>query len=89
MAFVETFAPFFADFAVDATLAGIPAKGIFDNAYAEAFSGMVSGSNPVFLIPSSVAVARGDALAIGTDSYTVTGIEPDGTGMTRLHLEKP
>lgn len=88
MAFVESFAPLFADFGVDATLAGAPVRGIFDDAYGEAFGGLVSGSGPMFRLPSSVAATRGNALVIGATTYTVAGIEPDGTGLTVLRLEK-
>jgi len=33
-------------------------------------------------------VARGDAVTISGSSYTVTNIEPDGTGLTRLTLQE-
>lgn len=88
MAFAESFAPYFADFGVDATLAGAPVRGIFDNGYSEAFAGMVAGSGPVFHLPSSVAVTRGNSLVIGAATYSVVGIEPDGQGLTILRLEK-
>ena len=88
MAFVESTAPFFADFGVTATLAGADVRGIFDDAYGEAFGGLVAGSGPMFRLPSSIAATRGDSLVLGATTYTVVGIEPDGTGMTLLRLEK-
>lgn len=84
---IENAAPFFADFGIEATLQGVVVRGIFDDAYGESFSGMVSGSGPMLRLPSSVAVARGNTVVIGTQSYTVRSIEPDGTGITTLRLE--
>lgn len=80
-------AAFFADFGADATLNGAPVRGIFDNAYGESF-GLVASSSPVFRLPSSIAVATGQTLVIAATTYTVAGIEPDGTGLTLLRLEK-
>lgn len=87
MAFTESFAPFFADFGVLATLNGAPVRGVFDAAYGDAF-GMVSGNSPVFRLPSSVAVAIGDTLLVNAITYQVVVIEADGTGMTTLRLEQ-
>lgn len=89
MAFVENLSPMFADFGVDATLNGVPVRGIFDDAYGEAFGGMVSGSGPMFRLASSSNAARGQSLIIGAVTYAVTGVEPDGTGLTTLRLDKP
>ena len=88
MAFVESFAGYFADYGVDATLNGTPVRGIFDDAYGDAFGGMVAGSGPMFRLPSSIAVSRGNSLVLGAKSYTVVGIEPDGTGLTVLRLDQ-
>ena len=88
MSFVESFDPFFADFGVSATLAGNTVTGIFDDAYGESFGGMVAGSGPMFRLPSSIAVTSGDALVHASTTYTVVGIEPDGTGLTLLRLQK-
>ena len=81
-------AAFFADFGVDATLNGANVRGIFDNAYGESFSGLISGAIPVFRLLSSVAVTSGQTLVIATTTYTVVGVEPDGTGLTLLRLQK-
>lgn len=88
MAFVESFGQFFGEFGVDATLNGQPVRGIFDDAYGESFGGLIAGSGPMFRLPSSIAVSQGQPLVLGAVSYTVTGIEPDGTGLTVLRLEK-
>lgn len=88
MAFTENLDAFFADFGVDSTLNGEPVRGLFDAAYGEAFDGLVAGRSPVFRLPSSVAVADGDALVVAGVGYEVIGIEPDGVGLTLLRLEK-
>ena len=79
---------FFTDFAIDITVNGLPARGIFDNGFASTFSGMVDGTSPVLHMLSAVPVARGDTAIISGASYTVTGVEPDGTGVTQLRLDK-
>ncbi len=79
---------FFTDFAIDVTVNGLPARGIFDNGFASAFNGMVDGTSPVLHLLSAVPVDRGDTVIISAASYTVTGVEPDGTGVTQLRLDK-
>ena len=62
--------------------------GLFDNEYAEAF-GMVGGSQPVLVcISDSVSgVVSGSTVTIGAIAYVVVKVEPDGKGMTKLHLD--
>ena len=60
--------------------------GLFDKSYGEAF-GLIAGNDPVFRCLTSVGMARGDTLLIGSTSYTVVGIEPDGTGWDVCRLE--
>jgi len=88
MALTEDFSAFMADFGVAATIGGLPVTVIFDNEYLAALD--VESSNPVALAASAVvsAVAQGDAAVINAVNYTVAGIQPDGTGMTILELEK-
>jgi hypothetical protein len=92
MAFVEDLAPFFStdDFAVDATLGGVDVRVIFDAAYLEPLGNMVEGVGPVATIATADAAsaAHGTNLVIGATTYKVRGIEPDGTGVTLLRLEK-
>lgn len=85
---LENLSPLFADFGVDATLDGEPVRGIFDNAFGDAFGGLVVGSGPMFRLPSSVPVSRGQVLILATTTYTITAIEPDGTGLTVLRLDE-
>ncbi len=91
MAMVEDFTPFFntAEHAVDALWKGTTTvQVILDNAYTETFG--VNGSNPFVAVPTAdmPSVARGEAMVIDSVSYTIKNIEPDGTGITRLELQK-
>lgn len=69
-------------------------SGIFDNEYfgADAQAGVVFVSaQPRFLIRSSDLPAGadyGDTVTISAIAYKVRVIQPDGTGMTTLILEK-
>lgn len=85
------------DFAVAATytLAGGGASsvsGIFLEPYALAGRGPgAATSAPAFLMPADdmpAGAAAGDGLAIGSETFTVRALEPDGTGMMRLTLEE-
>jgi hypothetical protein len=90
MSMTEDFTQFMqtGDFATAATINGAAAVGIFDGAYSESFN-MVSGSKPsILLTASDVAGADiGDPVTIGSTSYTIAGMEPDGTGLVRVMLE--
>lgn len=86
MAFVEALPAYFVDFGATATKSGVAVAGIFDATAADAF-GMVSGNHPVFICATSAGVARGNTLVINGTNYTVTAVEPDGTGMTACRLE--
>lgn len=67
---------------------GGSAEGIFDAPSAEAF-GLVSGRARSFTGKTTdlSAVTVGSTLTIGGTAYTVAGLEPDGTGMTRVVLK--
>jgi hypothetical protein len=92
VAFTEPLAAFFDldGFAVSATLAGVSVTGIFDNDYFEPMGGEMQGATPVFTLPTASAssAAHGQSLVIGATTYKVRGVEPDGTGVTLLRLEK-
>lgn len=93
MPFAEDLTPFFnvEDFGSAALYNGTTTvNGIFDREYLEALDG-VAGSGPAFTcrtadVPSA---ANGDTLAIASVTYTVRGVESDGTGVTLLRLEAP
>jgi hypothetical protein len=89
--FVEDFAPFFADHGVDATLAGVPVRGLFDAPFADALG--AANALPTFMLPDAAAAsAHGAPLVIaegpGAGTWRVRSVEPDGTGLTALALER-
>jgi phage head-tail attachment protein len=92
MAFTEDISAFFSTdgFAVDATLSGVGVRGIFDASYTDAFGNVVEGYAPVFMLATSdcASVAHGDVLVVQAHTYKVRGVEPDGTGVTLLRLER-
>lgn len=90
MAMFEDLSVFFniAEHAVDALWMGTTTlQVIFDNEFAQTLD--AEGSNPVVLVATDdmSGVATGDALVIDSVSYTIEGIQPDGTGLTRLELQ--
>lgn len=94
MPFAEDLSAFFddADFAGAATLAGVSVTGIFDNGYdvgAVGSNGMATTS-PRFELPSASVPqdAVGISLVYDGQAYTVVNVQPDGTGVTVLHLER-
>ncbi len=93
MAFAENLAPFFSvsDFAVEATWNGATSViGILDLAYLEPLGNSVEGSAPIFTcaLASLPTVKHGDTLVVAGVTYKVRGVEPDGTGVVVLRLEK-
>lgn len=65
-------------------------SGIFDNGYGSAFDGLVGAQQPTFLCAEAAVagVAQDDSLVIVGVDYSVTNVEPDGTGMVTLRLRK-
>jgi hypothetical protein len=88
MSFTEDPSAFFYDFGRLATVGGASVQVIFDNAYA-ATLGFTTGTTPVILCAAAdvPAVAQGDAVTVADGSYTVSAVEPDGTGMVLLRLD--
>lgn len=91
--FAEDLSPFLnaSEFSVPATLpGGEVVQVIFDNAYEGALVGVMESSMPTALGATSdlQALDHGSELQIGELSWVVAGIQPDGTGMTRLMLER-
>lgn len=89
MDFTDDLSLFTADFGVDAIIGGVPVRGIFDEKYTEIFDGLVAGGSPRFLCESSLipGLAIGAAITVNAVAYTVAAIDPDGAGMSALHLE--
>jgi hypothetical protein len=70
------------------TIASRPVRAIFDAAYADALG--VAGSAPVLTCASAdvATVARGAPVRVRGAAFTVANIQPDGTGVTVLILER-
>lgn len=91
MAFTEDLSAFFSveEMGTAATLDGLPVVGIFDRAYREPFDGVASTS-PRFVLPtaSCIAISQESRLVVAGEVFGVRNIEPDGTGVTELRLER-
>jgi hypothetical protein len=78
-----------AEFATDATLDWVPVKGIFDAAYAQAFDGIATTATAFTMASADChGATHASVLIIGAKSYRVRNIQPDGTGLTVLLLER-
>lgn len=88
MAFTEDLDAFFADFGVSATVGGVACVGLFDNAFASVL-GFAAGTSPVLIVQAAdvPAVAQDQAVVVAGGNYTVTDVEPDGTGLVLLKLD--
>ena len=77
------------DFATAATYQGsATVNGIFDNQY---FEGMnFQGSAPVFMCRTAdvASAAHGQSLVVDGITYKIVGVEPSGTGISTLRLER-
>ncbi len=100
MSFTEDFSEFlstddFADVGLYTPVRGVQSSviGIFTNASDFTNLGVdldEGGSQPTFLCKTSdvPVAAHDDTLIVSTKPYKVVYVLPDGTGMTRLILEK-
>ncbi len=79
----------FPDFGIPAIVGGVALTALFDDEYAAALDA-VAGSTPVLMVQTASvpAVALGAAVVADSTNYTVVGIQPDGTGITRLILQE-
>jgi hypothetical protein len=87
----EDLAPFFANFAVDATVNGQAVRGIFDNGFALGAVGIgMAGTQPTLRLRTADVTADpvGQAVSVNAVAYTVAAHEPDGTGVSVLMLER-
>lgn len=91
--FAEDLSPFLnvAEFSVPATLPGgqvVPV--IFENPHGDGLAGFMESSQPTALGASAqlASLDHGSVVSIGGASWAVVGVQPDGTGMTRLVLER-
>lgn len=83
---------FFEEFGKTATVGGVDITVIFDAAFAgvEAFGVTVETDSPLMVAKSTdvASVARGASVVIESVTYKVTGIQPDGTGITAVILSR-
>lgn len=80
---------FFSDFGVAATLDGGAVRGIFDSEYMQAFGGMAGNATAFKLATASTTgVTTASLLVVGAATYRVRSVQPDGTGVTTLLLER-
>ena len=91
--FVEDLDPFFdtdSGFATSATVGATSIPVIFDNGYQSALGGIVESTGPQCVAQSAdvSSVVQGTSITIGGTGYTVRGVQPDGTGVTTLQLER-
>jgi hypothetical protein len=75
------------------TLDDAPVTGIYEAAYVSTNQGIgLASSRPVYLLPASAVPAdcEGKLLALGKtgEQFSVEAMEPDGTGLVALLLEK-
>lgn len=89
--FTEDLSVFFdlAGHGTAATVAGQAVVGIWDNGYAEAFDALAL-RGPRLMLPtaSAAAATAGTAVVVASVNYRVTSVQPDGTGVTTLLLER-
>lgn len=69
---------------------GAQALVMFDNEYQAGLGSTFEASQPTALGASAdlQGLGHGSLLTIGTDTWAVVGVQPDGTGLTRLMLER-
>ena len=81
------------DFGVDVTIGSSKIKAIFDNPHQDI---TIGGEVPFSIQECSItartadltSVGQGSILVIDSVNYAVTDIQPDGTGMTMVMLER-
>jgi hypothetical protein len=92
MAFVEDRSIFFSELdSVAALYNGAQfVRGYLDLAYIEPLGNAVEGRAPVFTcnVTDLPAAMHGDTLVASGRTYKVVGVEPDGTGILILRLER-
>ena len=88
--FVEDFSEFFieSELATNARIGSSIVAGIFDNQFVEVNG--IEGVRPVFTCAVSdvVDLSFEKTIKINDTTYKVAGVQPDGTGLTNLVLEK-
>lgn len=88
--FAEDLSVFFRDFGAQATLGAASVRGVFDNAFEDAGSLGVFGTQPIFTCATGdlAGVQVGQSATVQAVAYRIVGIEPDGTGISTVRLER-
>jgi len=77
---------------VTATIDGVPVQGLFTDAYTSADIGPygMASSAPTLTLASADTPASpvDQTVTINATSYLIRAVEPDGSGLTRLILER-
>lgn len=90
--FAENLAQFFDTEAhgVNMTVGASTVPGIFNNGYGEALG--ASGAEPTFTCEAAVLAAAsgtvGAAVSVNGTNYTIAELQPDGTGVVVVILER-
>src|SRR5690606_22810520 len=73
-----------------AIIGGSAVPVVFDRLYTEALDGDAAGYTPTVMGRDAdlAGATYGAAMVVQGVSYTVTSVEPDGTGLTRLQLRR-
>lgn len=87
--FTEDLTAFLPDFSVPATLpGGSVVQVIFDAAFSAPFGQAIESTQPVFVARTEDvgSLVQGSEVVIGSVTYQVERVEPNGTGMSRVVL---
>ena len=76
------------DFAVQAVYLGQNVNGILDREFVMVLD--MEAEHPTFTCRAADVsnAAHGDAITVNSTAYTVVGLQPDGTGITKLILQE-
>lgn len=90
MSFSEDLAPYFSDFGEAVVIGGVPGVGLFDEAFRVVLEDSVASSGPALTIRQAdfAPALMGAPVVVRQLNYSVVGVEPDGTGVALLRLER-
>jgi hypothetical protein len=78
-----------AEFADSASLDGAVVHGLFDGAYTQAFDGMAATASAFTLASADCSTTTNASVLVHANkTYRVRSVQPDGTGISLLLLER-
>jgi len=83
---IDNLAPFYHDFGVSASVAGVSVTGILDQQTPDSF-GLVASSSVSLRVPVSVAAAVGDAVIANGITWTIAAIHLAHGSATEKRLD--